>query len=50
MPAAWRTARVGLQMNLRALHARLEQKNKPAKQTTDKLLLYTVRSAKGVQR
>ena len=25
-------------------------KNKPAKQTTDKLLLYTVRSAKGVQR
>ena len=26
MPAAWRTARVGLQINLRALHARLEQK------------------------
>ena len=25
-------------------------KNKPAKQTTDELLLYTVRSAKGVQR
>ena len=25
-------------------------KNKPAKQTTHKLLLYTVRSAKGVQR